>query len=119
MPTGSTSTDSTVGTATGTTAEVDSTINNEVVRTCTTGTLALPDAELCQKFLRDTCGCTRNAGKACSGLFSLDHYIELQAQASFLTHDELDLTLMGSIMSTLLSEDVAWNRHKPTKRIRL
>jgi len=63
--------------ATGTTAEVDPTINTEVVRTCTTGTPVLPDAELCQKFLRETCGCTMNAGKACSGLFSVDHYIKL------------------------------------------
>ena len=43
---------------------------------------------------------------ACSGLFSFDHYIEPRAQASFLTHDELDLTLMGSTMSTLLTDDV-------------
>ena len=88
-------------------------------RTTSTGTLKLPDPELCQKFKEATCGCTKNDGKACSDLFPLDHYIELRAQASFLTHDELDLTLMGSIMSTLLTEDVAWDRHKPTKRSRL
>ena len=93
-----------------------STTNTEIVGA--TRTIMSPDAELCQKFLQDTCGCTKNDGKACSGLFSVDHYIELRAQASFLTHDELDLTLMGSIMSTLLTDDVSWCRHKPAKRNR-
>jgi len=68
MPTGIMVTDSTVGTATGATAEVDFTINMEVFSTCTPGTLVLPDAKLCQKFFREICGCTRNAGKGCSGL---------------------------------------------------
>lgn len=101
------------------TTVVDSTtVNAQVVSTCTNDTLVSPDAELCQKFVNDTCGCMKNDGKACSGLFSLDHYIELRAQTSLLTRNELDLTLMGSMMSTLLMDDVAWSRHKPTKRCR-
>ena len=92
-----------------------STTNTEIG---TTRTVMSPDVELCQKFLQDTCGCTKNNGKACSGLFSVDHYIELRPQASFLTHDELDFTLMGSIMSTLFTDDVFWCRHKPAKRNR-
>ena len=50
VATGSTSV---VGTATGTTAEVYSiTVNIKVVSMCTTGTLILPDTELCQKILQ-------------------------------------------------------------------
>ena len=107
-----------VGIAADTTGVVDSTtVDAQIVSTCTTDTLVSPDTELCQ-FLNDTCACMKNGGKVCSGLFSLDHYIELQAQASLLTRNELDLTLMGSMMSTLLMDDVAWSRHKPTKRSR-
>lgn len=78
-----------------------------------------PDVPVCKKFTEDTCGCTKADGNPCSTLFSLEHYIELRAQASFLTHDELDLVLMGSIMSTIMTDDVAWCRHKPTKRSRI
>ena len=78
-----------------------------------------PDLPVCEKFVQDTCGCTKADGKPCSSLFSMEHYLELRAQASFLTHDELDLVLMGSIMSTILTDDVAWCRHKPAKRSRI
>ena len=78
-----------------------------------------PDAPVCEKFTEDTCGCTKADGKPCSTLFSLEHYIELRAQASFLTHDELDLVLMGSIISTIMTDDIAWCRHKPAKRSRI
>ena len=78
-----------------------------------------PDVPVCEKFTEDTCGCTKADGKPCSTLFSLEHYIELRAQASFLTHDELDLVLMGSIMSTIMTDDIAWRRHKPAKRSRI
>ena len=64
---------------TGRSSEVGTTSNTEVNNTQTTGTGTpkLPDPELCQKFMEATSGCTKNDGKACSGLFSLDHYIEL------------------------------------------
>ena len=56
-------------------------------------------------------------GRPCSDLFSLEHYIQLRAQSSFLTRDEFDLTLIGSIMSTVIKDDyVRDSRHKNTKR---
>ena len=123
MPTGSMSVDSTatVGVATVTMATDTMTVAEIAPGTTADAdtTTVSTDVELCHKFLRNTCGCKKNGGKACSGLFSLDHYIALRAQASFLTRDELDLTLMGSMMSTLMTEEVAWSRHKPTKRSRL
>ena len=78
-----------------------------------------PDLPACEKFVRDTCGCSKADDKPCSSLFSMEHYLDLRAQASLLTHDELDLVLMGSVMSTILTDDVAWCRHKPTKRSRI
>ena len=56
-----------VGIAADATGVVDSTtVNAQVVNTCTTDTLVSPDTELCQKLLNE----------ACSGLFFLNHYIE-------------------------------------------
>ena len=92
-----------VAAATGRLSEVGTISNTEVFNMCSTstGTLKLPDPELCQKFMEATCGCTKNDGKACSDLFSLDHHIELRAQASFFTHVELDLTLSYGINHVL------------------
>lgn len=51
-------------------------------------------------------------------LFILDHYSELHAQCSLLTHDELDPVLMGFLSSAMLdSDNVKDGRHqKPAKR---
>ena len=78
-----------------------------------------PDVQLCQQFVQQTCGCDLANGKPCSDRFSLEHYITLRAQCSFLTHDELDLTLLGTIMSTINMDDSIYDgRHKPAKRTR-
>ena len=76
-----------------------------------------PDIQKCQEFVQNTCGCHLAQCRPCSNLFSLEHYIQLRAQSSFLTRDELDLTLIGSIMSTLIQDDyVRDGRHKNPKR---
>lgn len=76
-----------------------------------------PDIRKCQEFVEKTCGCHLAHGRPCSSLFLLEHYIELRAQSSFLTRDELDLTLIGAIMSTLIHDDyVRDGRHKNPKR---
>lgn len=75
------------------------------------------DVRECEKFVQQTCGCHLAKGAPCSSLFSVEHYIQLRAQSSFLTRDELDLTLLGSIMSTVVhGEYVRDGRHKPNKR---
>ena len=77
--------------------------------------------DMCRKFKEQTCGCHKVPGKQhCSNLFLVDHYLELRAQSSFMTRDELDLVLMGSIMCTVLRDDcVRDGRHKPAKRRKL
>ena len=86
------------------------------------GTRALYDLielQLCEKFLQTTCGCKKAKGKPCSSLFLLDHYIDLHAQSSFLTHDELDLVLLGCIMCTVITNEcIRDGCHKPVKRRR-
>ena len=76
-----------------------------------------PDVRKCQEFVEKTCGCHLTNGSPCSSLFPLEHYIQLRAQSSFLTRDELDLTLIGAIMSTVIHDDhVRDGRHKNPKR---
>lgn len=76
------------------------------------------DESVCKEFIEQTCGCKRANGRPCSSLFSLDYYIERRAQACLLTRNELDLVMLGSIMSTTRIDDVTHGRHKPVKRQR-
>ena len=45
----------------------------------------------------------------------------MRGQTSLMTHQELDLALLGSLMTTLHDHDadVIRGRHKPTKRARI
>lgn len=72
----------------------------------------------CEKFERETCGCKLANGKPCSTLFSSEYYVQLRSQASLLTREQLDMVLLGSVMSTVMESEVACGRHKPTKRQR-
>ena len=73
--------------------------------------------KLCKEFVESTCGCKKFKGKPCSSLFPLDHYIALRAQISLLTHDELDLALLGCISCTIITDEyIRDGRHKPAKR---
>ena len=60
----------------------------------------------CREFVINTCGCSRSSGKPCSTLFTEEHYIDLCAQASFLTHEQLDLVILGSIMATVNKDEL-------------
>jgi len=72
--------------------------------------------DLCRNF---TCGCKKIGGRPCSTQFTVDHFIEMRAQASLLSNDELDMVLLGSIMAMLnRSENIVDGRHKPKKRQR-
>ena len=71
---------------------------------------------LCRKFTENTCGCKKINGRPCSTQFSAEYIIEMRAQASLLTHDELDMVILGSLMTTLnRSENIVDGRHKPKK----
>ena len=54
----------------------------------------------------------------CSSLFSVDHYVTLRAQAALLTRNELDMVILGSIMSTTLdfTHSIKDGQHKDAKR---
>ena len=76
------------------------------------------DYDVCVEFVERTCGCKKADGKPCSSLFPLEHFAEMRSQAFLMTHQELDLVLLGSLMTTLHDHEdtVARGRHKPVKR---
>ena len=51
-------------------------------------------------------------------LFKLKHYVNMRSQASLMTYQELDLVLLGALMTTL-HDHVACCRHKPAKRTKI
>ena len=65
------------------------------------------------------CGCDNAQGHPCSSLFTLDYIIEMCAQCNLLSHDELDLVLMGFISSAMLDSDGIKNgRHQNSAKQR-
>ena len=82
----------------------------------TIGNLSSPLRFLCAAH--DTCGCRLANNKPCSTLFGSEYYVQMRAQASLLARKQLDMVLLGSVMSTLMDGDVASGRHKPAKRQR-
>ena len=76
------------------------------------------DEDVCAEFVRRTCGCKKANGMPCSSLFSVEHYITLRAQSALLTRNELDMVILGSLMSTTLDDNhcVKDGRHKGAKR---
>ena len=58
------------------------------------------------------------ANHVASSLFTLEHFVDMRSQASLMTHQELDLVILGSLMTTLHDHEtaVAHGRHKPSKR---
>ena len=78
------------------------------------------EIDKCTSFVQRTCCCRMADGKPCSSVFPVEYYIETRSQASLLTRQQLNLVLLGSVMSTTAVEkDVTRGRHKPIKRQRL
>ena len=77
------------------------------------------DVTVCKKFIEDTCGCTLAKGSPCSATFPLEHYVTHRMQAAELTHNELDLVILGSLMSIInTGNNIKDGAHKPVKRKR-
>ena len=74
---------------------------------------------MCKAFITKTCSCTLAKGSPCSTLFTLDFYASHRLQAADLTHNELDLVIMGSLMSVVnMGNNIKDGKHKPVKRKR-
>ena len=95
--------------------------DGSVTTTTTSQPTTKSDYDICVEFYERTCRCKKADGKPCSSLFSLEHYVDMRGQASLMTHQELDLVLLGSLMTTLHDHDttVVRGRHKPAKRTKI
>ena len=69
------------------------------------GMTVTPNIPVCTQFYTNTCGYDKAQGNPCITLFTLDYIIDMCAQCSLLSHDELDLVLMGFIASAMLNSD--------------
>ena len=72
------------------------------------------EEQLIQKFARDGCHCTLGANQSsCCFTITVDHYRSVRCQMMDLTHDELDLVVMGQVMvGCYIGEDRGWERGK-------
>lgn len=79
-----------------------------------------PVEQTCKTFMEQTCGCTMGTkGSPCSSLFPLKYYVARKQQVAELTSKELDLLIMGSLMSVVnTQDDIKDGRHKLSKRKR-
>ncbi len=61
--------------------------------------------ELVNSFLRDGCGCNLWKQKCCSLQFSVHCVEEVRSQCASLSHNELDLVLLGQLMAASNNTD--------------
>ena len=96
----------------------DSSLENDELRNDGAVEQCISDEDTCSEFVSRTCGCKKANGGPCSSLFSVDHYVTLHAQAALLTRDELDMVILGWIMSTTLdiNHSIKDGQHKDAKR---
>ena len=69
------------------------------------------EEQLIQKFARDGCHCTFGANQSpCCSTITADHYQSIRCQMMELTHDELDLVVMGQVMAGCYSGETSAHR---------
>ena len=70
--------------------------------------------------MQQTCGCCLNKGSPCSNLIPLEKYVCHRSETASLTRDQLDLVLIGAVMSVLNSKDESEDHsHKSKSRERI
>ncbi len=67
------------------------------------------------KYLSDGCGCI----KQCSSSFDECYLTKIRSDCAELTHDQLDLVVMGQVLAVIdSSSQTGGQKHTPTKRFR-
>ncbi len=71
------------------------------------------EERLIREFAESDCGCSLGPNKSpCSQNITIDHYRSLRLQTSELTHDKLDLVILGQIMAGSFSSTTAFNKDR-------
>ena len=74
------------------------------------------EEELIQKFVQDGCKCDFGLNKSpCCTNISLEHFRSVRCQMVELTHDELDLVVMGQVMSGCFTGETSSHRGQATR----
>ena len=68
--------------------------------------LDVTEEQLVQEFVRDGCKCDLGPSRTpCSSSITMDHLRAVRCQMADLTHDELDLVVMGQVMAGCFSSE--------------
>ena len=69
------------------------------------------EEQLIQKFARDRCHCAFGTNQSpCCSTITADHYRSVRCQMTELTHDKLDLVVMGQVMAGCYSGETSAHR---------
>ena len=72
------------------------------------------ETQCIHKFLEQGCGCTAR----CSSYFDESHYAKMRSDCLELTHDELDLVIMGELLCCTHDDDEVGPRYRHASRPR-
>lgn len=75
--------------------------------------------DLVKTFVERGCGCDVGPKKSpCSRLFPADHFLSVRGAMAEMTHDELDMFIMGQIMASCFQSSILQGHHStsPTER---
>ena len=61
--------------------------------------------DLVTKFMTSGCGCSQFSGKECSIQFTNEHVSQARGRCLELSHNELDIVLLGQLQAFSISED--------------
>ena len=73
------------------------------------------EEQKCKGFIERTCGCSINKGSPRSSLIPLEAYVSHRAEAAGLTRDQLDLVLVGAVMSMLNTNEITHDKNHKSK----
>ncbi len=76
------------------------------------------ESKLIAEFLENGCGCTLRNGQDCCQKFSANHIADTHSQCAALSHDELDMLILGQLMALINTSDtvVTESRHSSKHR---
>ena len=77
--------------------------------------------DLVTKFMTSGCGCSQFNGKECSIQFTNEHVSQARGRCLELSHNELDMVLLGQLQAFSISEDQVhrWPHLAGTERKKL
>ena len=75
--------------------------------------LDVTEEQLIQEFVQDSCMCDLGPNHTlCSSSITVDHLQAVRCQMADLTHDELDLVVMGQVMAGCFSSATFWKQER-------